>query len=201
MTDRVSRPADAGGLRIGDAERTAAADDLGEHYAQGRLSTEEHHERLDRIWAARTRSELTPIFSDLPGSAYQARASYASADRVGVGSERTRQAPFSRPPFSRPAFGRPPFSRPAFSRPAFGRPAYGRPAFGRPAYVGPRRGLEAVRASRGPTVLLRLVMAAVLVIALVALVVAHLPLILLGVLVWVFLVHKRRPWHAYQSRD
>jgi hypothetical protein len=54
-------------LRIGDAERDAAAAALGEHYAQGRLTAEEHSERLDRIWAARTRGELGPIFRDLPG--------------------------------------------------------------------------------------------------------------------------------------
>jgi hypothetical protein len=54
-------------LRIGDAEREQAAAALGEHYAQGRLSVEEHAERLDRIWAARTRADLRPVFRDLPG--------------------------------------------------------------------------------------------------------------------------------------
>lgn len=53
-------------LRIGDAEREQAAAALGEHYAQGRLSADEHGERLDRIWAARTRAELRPVFGDLP---------------------------------------------------------------------------------------------------------------------------------------
>ena len=42
-------------LRLSDAERDQAAAALGEHYAQGRLTQEEHAERLDRIWAARTR--------------------------------------------------------------------------------------------------------------------------------------------------
>ena len=54
-------------LRIGDAERERAAAHLGEHYAQGRLTTDEHAERLDRIWSARTRADLAPIFADLPG--------------------------------------------------------------------------------------------------------------------------------------
>ena len=54
-------------LRMSDAEREQAAGELGEHYVQGRLSTEEHSERLDQIWAARTRAELAPIFQDLPG--------------------------------------------------------------------------------------------------------------------------------------
>ena len=54
-------------LRIGDAEREQAAAALGEHYAQGRLSVDEHAERLDRIWSARTRADLRPVFRDLPG--------------------------------------------------------------------------------------------------------------------------------------
>jgi len=65
-------------LRISDAERDQAATDLGEHYAQGRLTTEEHRERLDQIWAARTRRELGPIFADLPGRAFPARAPAAA---------------------------------------------------------------------------------------------------------------------------
>jgi ferric-dicitrate binding protein FerR (iron transport regulator) len=65
-------------LRISDAEREQAAADLGEHYAQGRLTTEEHRERLDQIWAARTRRELGPIFADLPGRTFPARAPAAA---------------------------------------------------------------------------------------------------------------------------
>ena len=53
-------------LRIGDAEREAAAHELGEHYALGRITTEEHSDRLERIWAARTSADLAPVFSDLP---------------------------------------------------------------------------------------------------------------------------------------
>lgn len=55
-------------LRIGDAEREQAAAALGEHFAAGRLSAEEHGDRLDRVWAARTRADLAPVFGDLPGS-------------------------------------------------------------------------------------------------------------------------------------
>ena len=54
-------------LRLSDAERDQAAAELGEHYAEGRLTAEEHAERLDRVWAARTRGEVAPIFRDLPG--------------------------------------------------------------------------------------------------------------------------------------
>ncbi|GAB3243787.1 DUF1707 SHOCT-like domain-containing protein [Nocardioides dilutus] len=60
-------------IRIGDAERERAAADLGEHYAQGRLSADEHAERLEQVWAAKTHAELSPLFRDLPGGAYGAR--------------------------------------------------------------------------------------------------------------------------------
>jgi Flp pilus assembly protein TadB len=53
-------------LRIGDAEREQATAALGEHFAQGRITADEHAERLDQIWAARTRAELQPVFRDLP---------------------------------------------------------------------------------------------------------------------------------------
>ncbi|MBZ5738104.1 DUF1707 SHOCT-like domain-containing protein [Nocardioides mangrovi] len=53
-------------LRISDSEREAAAADLGEHYTLGRITTEEHAERLDRIWSARTRGDLASVFADLP---------------------------------------------------------------------------------------------------------------------------------------
>jgi hypothetical protein len=68
-------------LRIGDAEREQAAADLGEHYAQGRITTEEHRERLDQIWSARTRRDLGPVFADLPGRAFPAQAPRTAAPR------------------------------------------------------------------------------------------------------------------------
>jgi hypothetical protein len=57
-------------LRMSDEERERAGAELAEHYAQGRLDAAEHAERLDRVWAARTRGELAPIFRDLPGQGY-----------------------------------------------------------------------------------------------------------------------------------
>lgn len=53
-------------LRIGDAERDRAAAELAEHYAAGRITTAEHAERLDQVWAARTPADLAPVFADLP---------------------------------------------------------------------------------------------------------------------------------------
>jgi hypothetical protein len=60
------RPRGPHALRIGDAERDAAATDLGEHYAAGRLTLDELNERLDAVFSARTFGQLTRIMADLP---------------------------------------------------------------------------------------------------------------------------------------
>jgi len=52
--------------RIGDRERESATSILNDHYAAGRIDTEEHAERLDAIWSARTRGDLDIVFWDLP---------------------------------------------------------------------------------------------------------------------------------------
>jgi len=54
------------GVRIGDAERDSAAAELGEHYAAGRLTLDELHERLGSVLSARTRGDLTHVLADLP---------------------------------------------------------------------------------------------------------------------------------------
>lgn len=61
------RPRGPHALRIGDAERDAAAADLGEHYAAGRLTLDELNERLESVFAARTYGQLARIMADLPG--------------------------------------------------------------------------------------------------------------------------------------
>jgi hypothetical protein len=60
------RPPGPHRLRIGDTERDAAAADLGEHYAAGRLTLDELHERVDAVFAAKTFGQLTEIMADLP---------------------------------------------------------------------------------------------------------------------------------------
>jgi hypothetical protein len=55
-----------GDLRIGDADREAAAATLREHYAQGRLTLEEFNQRLDAVFAATMQSQLRHIIRDLP---------------------------------------------------------------------------------------------------------------------------------------
>ncbi|MCZ9630009.1 DUF1707 SHOCT-like domain-containing protein [Rhodococcus sp. BH5] len=63
--------ADVPDIRIGTAEREQALDLLSEHFAAGRLTVTEFDERSGIVSAATTRSELVPVFADLPGN-YQA---------------------------------------------------------------------------------------------------------------------------------
>jgi hypothetical protein len=53
-------------MRVGDAERDAAANELREHFASGRLTQDELNERLDQTFAAKTRGDLSALFTDLP---------------------------------------------------------------------------------------------------------------------------------------
>lgn len=54
------------GLRASDADREHVAELLGRAFAEGRLSTEEHSERLEAVYAAKTMGELRPLVVDLP---------------------------------------------------------------------------------------------------------------------------------------
>lgn len=58
--------ADRSRLRVSDAEREKAAGDLGNALSEGRLSVDEHSERLDAVYAAKTYGDLQRILDDLP---------------------------------------------------------------------------------------------------------------------------------------
>jgi hypothetical protein len=53
-------------LRASDQDRERAASVLNEALAEGRLTAQEHSERLDSIYAAKTHAELAPLVEDLP---------------------------------------------------------------------------------------------------------------------------------------
>jgi hypothetical protein len=53
-------------IRIGDTERESALTALGEHMSAGRLDIDEYGDRTARVATAKTRGELTGLFSDLP---------------------------------------------------------------------------------------------------------------------------------------
>ena len=73
-------------IRLSDAEREAAAADLGEHFAQGRLTADEHAERLEQVWAAKTRGEVAPIFRDLPSPYAAVSRTVPVAARTATGT-------------------------------------------------------------------------------------------------------------------
>ncbi|MGI5165305.1 DUF1707 SHOCT-like domain-containing protein [Spirillospora sp. CA-253888] len=53
-------------IRASDADRDRVAGSLQEHCAQGRITVEELHERLDAVYQARTLGQLEEITHDLP---------------------------------------------------------------------------------------------------------------------------------------
>jgi hypothetical protein len=67
-------------LRASDADRDRAASVLNEAMAQGRLTAEEHADRLDAIYAAKTHADIVPVLDDLPGMS----AAVAPAADVGA---------------------------------------------------------------------------------------------------------------------
>jgi hypothetical protein len=60
-------------IRIGDAERDIAAAELGDHYAAGRLSLDELHERIGLVLSARTHGQLGRVMRDLPPARQEPR--------------------------------------------------------------------------------------------------------------------------------
>jgi hypothetical protein len=54
-------------IRASDADRDRVVSLLREHHAEGRLTAEEFHQRLDRALEARTLGELDELLADLPG--------------------------------------------------------------------------------------------------------------------------------------
>ncbi len=66
-------------MRISDADRDQAAALLGNALAEGRLTPQEHSDRIDAVFAAKTQADLLPVVRDLPGAsaALTARTSLA----------------------------------------------------------------------------------------------------------------------------
>jgi hypothetical protein len=67
-------------MRISDAERAEAADLLSKHYGDGRLDEAEFQQRLDQTMRAKTYSDLSGVFDDLPRTESEA----AEAPRTPV---------------------------------------------------------------------------------------------------------------------
>ena len=152
-------------LRIGDAERTAAADELAEHYAQGRLSDRgaprAPRPDLGGQDAAPSWRRSSPTCRAAPTSAAARRTPRPTVPASARTGRAAAQRPFPAPPFGRPPFGRPPY---AGDRPV--------------------RGVVRAAAGAGQGRCWRSLLA--------VLVIAHLPLILLGLVIWLVLAHKHR---------
>ena len=89
-------------LRAADSDRDAASAALGEHYAMGRLTDDEHRDRLAAAWSARTYGDLAKLFDDLPPPRFGDRAGVRrpGAPATGTGgatgatpAERRRSGP------------------------------------------------------------------------------------------------------------
>ncbi|MFE7628418.1 DUF1707 domain-containing protein [Streptomyces sp. NPDC057509] len=61
-------PAVTEGIRASDADRDRIADILREAMAEGRLTADEHADRVDSVYRAKTVGELEPLVRDLPAA-------------------------------------------------------------------------------------------------------------------------------------
>ncbi|TDU88276.1 putative secreted protein with PEP-CTERM sorting signal [Kribbella voronezhensis] len=114
-----------GPIRIGDQEREAAVARLGAHYEAGRLSAEEHQERVGEALQAKTDADLAALFTDLPGEGYA-----GTPGAGGPGDEQGWAGPWG--------WARPPWTAPSehAGAAAFGPGAAGADGPGRAAYAG-----------------------------------------------------------------
>lgn len=65
---QAGKPTAAPDLRAADDDRDRVASILAEALATGRLTAEEHSERLEATYSARTMGELAPLTRDLPAA-------------------------------------------------------------------------------------------------------------------------------------
>lgn len=83
-------------VRIGDQEREEAVARLAAHYEAGRLSADEHQERVGEALQAKTQVELAALFADLPGE------SKAGPQQSADGEQWAGPWGWSRPPWTAP---------------------------------------------------------------------------------------------------
>lgn len=77
----LTKPVAEADIRASDADRDRVAEILREALAEGRLDPEEHAERIDTVYRAKTMGELEPVVRDLPAAA----GSRPRSDSVGYG--------------------------------------------------------------------------------------------------------------------
>jgi Domain of unknown function (DUF1707) len=85
-------------MRVSDAERAEVADQLAQHYGDGRLDQAELDERLGRAMSAKTQADLAGITADLPHldartAPARGTSAHAPAPRSLTGRPRSRLLP------------------------------------------------------------------------------------------------------------
>ncbi|MCA1219964.1 DUF1707 SHOCT-like domain-containing protein [Streptomyces sp. 8L] len=78
-------PVAPGAIRASDADRDRIADILKEALAEGRLDAEEHAERIDAVYRAKTVGELEPLVGDLPAASGAGRAAAPAPSGASYG--------------------------------------------------------------------------------------------------------------------
>ncbi|WP_051831708.1 DUF1707 SHOCT-like domain-containing protein [Streptomyces violens] len=91
LTKPVQAPLAEAAIRASDADRDRIAAILREALAEGRLDAEEHAERIDGVYRAKTMGELEPLIGDLPAGRERAvadrtAAAYAPEPPAGSGA-------------------------------------------------------------------------------------------------------------------
>jgi hypothetical protein len=81
--DTPNRSFPRGDLRVSDADRDRAVSELSEHFQTGRLTQEEFEDRSGRALKARTGTELSELFTDLPHGLPPVPASPGTVRRAG----------------------------------------------------------------------------------------------------------------------
>ncbi|MCP9957500.1 MULTISPECIES: DUF1707 SHOCT-like domain-containing protein [Streptomyces] len=79
-------------MRASDADRDRIADILRDALAEGRIDAQEHEERVDAVYRAKTLAELEPLVGDLPAvpspapaAGPRAEVAYGADDTGGAG--------------------------------------------------------------------------------------------------------------------
>ncbi|MFD7507566.1 DUF1707 domain-containing protein [Streptomyces sp. NPDC059850] len=78
LTKSPPTPVTEAEIRASDADRDRVADILREALAEGRLEPEEHAERIDAVYRAKTLGELEPLVRDVPAGPARATAGLPS---------------------------------------------------------------------------------------------------------------------------
>jgi hypothetical protein len=89
MTGNLAQPPEPY-VRASDADRDRVVEILGHALAEGRLTVEEHSERLDAVYAAKTLGELEPLTRDLAPAARPGAAAAPLVDSSGAAERQDR---------------------------------------------------------------------------------------------------------------